>query len=436
MYILRYIIVFIEFISKMNKHTLYILFLGFLTFTTFLQFYLSIRQSRAVLKHRSRVPADFADTVSLEEHQKAADYTLAKQRFARCRIVFEALLLLVFTLGGGLNLLAALSMKFSDGPMTQGVLLIGLFALVNTLISLPLDAYATFKLEARFGFNRSSVGTFIGDRVKGLLLGAVIGVPLLYAVIYLMGITGSLWWLWVWLVWLGFSLLMLWAFPKWIAPLFNTFKPLPEGRLKEKIEHLLGRTGFKSKGIFVMDGSKRSGHGNAYFTGLGANKRIVFYDTLLEDMQPDEVEAVLAHELGHFKHRHIIKQMLITFVLALAVLYVLGKLMPEAAFYQGLGVHYPSHAMALLLFLLVLPVFTFPFAPLASLMSRRNEFEADRYAAATASAQDLIAALTKLYRSNAASLVSDKWYSRFYDSHPGARERVAALKKAAAAKQP
>lgn len=416
----------------MNTHTLYISFLVFFIFSTFLQFYLSIRQSRAVLKHRSHVPADFADTVSLEEHQKAADYTLAKQRFARYRIMYEALLLLVFTLGGGLNLLAALSMKFSETPITQGVLLIALFTVVSTLISLPLDAYATFKLEARFGFNRSTVATFIGDRIKGLLVGAVIGVPLLYAVIYLMGITGSFWWLWVWLLWLGFSMLMLWAFPKWIAPLFNKFDPLPEGRLKEQIENLLGRTGFKSKGIFVMDGSKRSGHGNAYFTGLGANKRIVFYDTLLEDMQPDEVEAVLAHELGHFKHKHIIKQMLITFVLALAVLYVLGQLMPQAAFYQSLGVHYPSHAMALLLFLLVLPVFTFPFSPLASLVSRRNEFEADRYAAATSSAQSLIAALTKLYRSNAASLVSDKWYSRFYDSHPGARERVAALKQAQA----
>ena len=430
MYILRYIIVFINFISKMSTHALYLSFLAFFTFSTLLQLYLSIRQSRAVLAHRSRVPADFENTVSLEEHQKAADYTLAKQRFSRYRIVFEALLLLVFTFGGGLNLLAALSMKFSDGPITQGVLLIALFTVVNMLVSLPLEAYATFRLEARFGFNRSTAATFIGDRIKGLLVGAVIGIPLLYAVIYLMGVTGSFWWLWVWLLWLGFSMLMLWAFPKWIAPLFNQFKPLPEGRLKEQIENLLGRTGFKSKGIFVMDGSKRSGHGNAYFTGLGANKRIVFYDTLLENMQPEEVEAVLAHELGHFKHKHIIKQMLVTFALALAVLYVLGRLMPEAAFYQGLGVHYPSHAMALLLFLLVLPVFTFPFSPLGSLMSRRNEFEADRYAAAVSSAQDLIAALTKLYRSNAASLVSDKWYSRFYNSHPGARERVAALKRA------
>ncbi len=414
----------------MNTHTVYTAFLFFLVLSTALQLYLSVRQSRAVLKHRHAVPQDFSATVPLEDHQKAADYTLAKQRLARYRIVFETLLLLVFTFGGGLNLLGALRMKFSDGPITQGVVLVALFALVNTVLSLPLDWYGTFRLEARFGFNRSTPAVFFGDRIKGLLLGAVIGVPLLYAAIYLMGVTGALWWLWVWLLWLGFSLALLWAFPKWIAPLFNKFEPLPEGRLKTQIENLLERTGFKSNGIFVMDGSKRSGHGNAYFTGLGDNKRIVFYDTLLEDMRPDEVEAVLAHELGHFKHKHIVKQMLVTFALALAVLFVLGLLMPQAAFYTGLGVAYPSHAMALLLFLLVLPVFSFPFSPLGSLMSRKNEFEADRFAAATASAGDLIAALTKLYRSNASSLVSDKWYSRFYDSHPGARERVAALKKA------
>lgn len=412
----------------MNTNTVYVSFLFFFTFSTVLQLYLSVRQSRAVLAHRHEVPRDFAGAVSLEEHQKAADYTLAKQRLARYHVLFDAFLLLVFTLGGGLNLLAALSMKFSDGPITQGVLLIALFVVVNNVLSLPFDWYATFKLEARFGFNRSTVATFVVDNVKALLLGAVIGVPLLYAAIYLMGVTGSLWWMWIWLLWLAFSFLLMWAFPKWIAPVFNKFEPMPEGSLKIRIESLLERTGFKSKGIFVMDGSKRSGHGNAYFTGLGDNKRIVFYDTLLQDMQPDEVEAVLAHELGHFRRRHIIKQMLVMLALALVVLFILGQLMPEAAFYRGLGVVYPSHAMALLLFLLVLPVFTFPFSPLRSLMSRRNEFEADRFAAKTVSVKDLITALTKLYRSNAATLVSDRWYSCFYDSHPNARERIAALR--------
>ncbi|EGV36722.1 TPA: M48 family metallopeptidase [Neisseria weaveri] len=414
----------------MTEQLVYQVFLFFFVFSTALQLYLSIRQSRAVRLHYGSVPEDFSETVSLDEHQKAAAYTLAKQRLARYRILFDAFLLMVFTFGGGLNLLAGLSMKFSDGLLTQGVLLVALFVLAGSVLSIPFDWYATFRLEAKFGFNRSSMATFFGDRVKGLLLAAVLGVPLLYAVIYLMGVAGAAWWFWVWLLWLAFSLLLMWAFPKWIAPLFNKFEPLPEGRLKNQIEDLLSRTGFRSNGIFVMDGSKRSGHGNAYFTGLGENKRIVFFDTLLKDMEPDEVEAVLAHELGHFKHKHIIRQMAVTFVLALGVLAVLGWLMPQAAFYQGLGVGHASHAMALVLFLLVLPVFTFPFTPLASLMSRRNEFEADRFAAQTVSAQHLISALTKLYRSNAASLVSDKWYERFYASHPGARARIRALKKA------
>ena len=324
---------------------------------------------------------------------------------------------------------AAISAQFVGAYLALAALMV-LFMLANMLLELPMTVWRTFGLEARFGFNRTTWPVFLADRAKGLLLGGLIGIPFLYAVIYLMGIGGAWWWLWVWALWLGFSLLMLWAFPKWIAPLFNKFEPLPEGRLKAQIEDLLARTGFQSKGIFVMDGSKRSGHGNAYFTGLGANKRIVFYDTLLKDMQPDEVEAVLAHELGHFKHRHIIKQMALTFALGLAVLFVLNLLMKSPAFYLGLGVHYPSHAMALLLFMLVLPVFAFPLSPLLSMLSRKNEFEADRFAAETASAQDLAAALTKLYRSNAASLVADKWYERFYASHPGAQARIAALKKA------
>ena len=405
------------------------LFLFFFVFSTGLQLYLSIRQSRAVLQHRADVPAAFVDVMSLAEHQKAADYALAKQRLARWRVMLDALLLLIFTLGGGLNLLAALAAKWSANPLTQGVLLIGLFVAVSSVLSLPIEWYQTFRLEARFGFNQTRAATFIGDRIKGSLLALLLGIPLIYGVIYLMGIGGTLWWLWVWLFWLGFSLLLLWAFPKWIAPLFNQFKPLEDTELNTRIEQLLSRTGFKSNGVFVMDGSKRSGHANAYFTGLGENKRIVFFDTLLKDMQPAEVEAVLAHELGHFKHRHIVQQMVVRFALALGVLFILGLLMPEAAFYQGLGVHYASHAMALLLFLLVLPLFTLPFAPLASLMSRKNEFEADRFAAQQTSADDLIRALVKLYRSNAASLVSDAWYSRFYDSHPHAQARIAALQQ-------
>ena len=300
--------------------TVFYLFLGFTAFSTLLQLLLSLRQSRAVLLHRGRVPRDFKDVVSLEEHQKAADYALAKQRFSRWHILYETLLLLMFTLGGGLNLLAETANRLAPSPLTQGVLLVVLFSLASSLLSLPFALYRSFRLEAAFGFNNMTLGTFFADQIKGLLLGAAIGIPLLYAVIYLMGAAGNAWWLWVWLLWLGFSLLMLWAFPKWIAPLFNHFEPLADEDLQQRITNLLTRTGFASNGIFVMDGSKRSGHANAYFTGLGQNKRIVFFDTLLKGMQPQEVEAVLAHELGHFKHRHIVKQIAVRFLLALLVL--------------------------------------------------------------------------------------------------------------------
>lgn len=409
--------------------TVFYLFLGFTAFSTLLQLLLSLRQSRAVLLHRGRVPRDFKDVISLEEHQKAADYALAKQRFSRWHILYETLLLLMFTLGGGLNLLAETANRFAASPLNQGVLLIVLFSLASSLLSLPFALYRSFRLEAAFGFNNMTLGTFFADQIKGLLLGAAIGIPLLYAVIYLMGAAGNAWWLWVWLLWLGFSLLMLWAFPKWIAPLFNRFEPLADEDLQQRIINLLTRTGFASNGIFVMDGSKRSGHANAYFTGLGQNKRIVFFDTLLKGMQPQEVEAVLAHELGHFKHRHIVKQIAVRFLLALLVLFALGQIIHFAAVYHGLGVAYPSHAMALLLMMLVLPVLSFPFAPLGSLSSRRNEFEADHFAAAHTHAEDLVSALIKLYRSNAASLVNDRWYARWYDSHPNARERIAALRQ-------
>ena len=409
--------------------TVFYLFLGFTAFSTLLQLLLSLRQSRAVLLHRDRVPRDFKAVVLLEEHQKAADYALAKQRFSRWHILYETLLLLMFTLGGGLNLLAETANRLAASPLTQGVLLVVLFSLASSLLSLPFALYRSFRLEAAFGFNNMTLGTFFADQIKGLLLGAAIGIPLLYAVIYLMGAAGNAWWLWVWLLWLGFSLLMLWAFPKWIAPLFNRFEPLADEDLQQRITNLLTRTGFASNGIFVMDGSKRSGHANAYFTGLGQNKRIVFFDTLLKGMQPQEVEAVLAHELGHFKHRHIVKQIAVRFLLALLVLFALGQIIHFAAVYHGLGVAYPSHAMALLLMMLVLPVLSFPLAPLGSFSSRRNEFEADRFAAVHTHAEDLISALIKLYRSNAASLVSDRWYARWYDSHPNARERIAALRQ-------
>lgn len=420
-------------LMQLSSHTIYLLFIVFFIINTCGQLYLSIRQSQAVLSHRDSVPTAFVHSISLPEHQKAADYTLAKQRLARYEILFQALLLLVFTLGGGLDLLARISQLWINNAIGRGIVLIGLFALVNMILSWPLAWYRSFRLEARFGFNKMTLTTFISDQLKGCVLAMIVGLPLLYIILLIMQILtthptfGGVWWLAVWLVWVSFSLFMMWAFPKWIAPLFNKFVPLSDAQLRTRIEKLLQRTGFHSDGIFVMDGSKRSGHGNAYFTGLGKHKRIVFFDTLLNDMQYDEVEAVLAHELGHFAHKHVLKQMIVTFILSLFILAVLGWLMPQAAFYLGLGVHEASHAMALLLFMLILPVFTFPFSPLGSIMSRKNEFEADRFAAKYANANELIHALTKLYRTNAASLVSDIWYSRFYDSHPGARERIAAL---------
>lgn len=420
-------------LMQLSSHTIYLLFIVFFIISTCGQLYLSIRQSKAVLFHRDSVPTAFVHSISLPEHQKAADYTLAKQRLARYEILFQALLLLVFTLGGGLDLLARISQLWINNAIGRGIVLIGLFALVNMILSWPLAWYRSFRLEARFGFNKMTLTTFFSDQLKGCVLAMIVGLPLLYIILLIMQILtthptfGGVWWLAVWMVWVSFSLFMMWAFPKWIAPLFNKFVPLSDAQLRTRIEKLLQRTGFHSDGIFVMDGSKRSGHGNAYFTGLGKHKRIVFFDTLLNDMQYDEVEAVLAHELGHFAHKHVLKQMIVTFILSLFILAVLGWLMPQAAFYLGLGVHEASHAMALLLFMLILPVFTFPFAPLGSIMSRKNEFEADRFAAKYANANELIHALTKLYRTNAASLVSDIWYSRFYDSHPGARERIAAL---------
>jgi STE24 endopeptidase len=420
----------------LSAQTVYMLFLLFFICSTCGQLYLSVRQSKAVLAHRSHVPVPFAQSVTLKEHQKAADYTLAKQRLARYEIVFQALLLLLFTLGGGLDLLAWLSRVWVHYDIAQGIVLIGLFVLVNMILGWPMAWYRSFRLEAKFGFNKMTMATFFADQFKGCLLAIIVGLPLLYIILLLMRALiaahwfGGAWWLAVWLVWMIFSLLLMWAFPKWIAPLFNKFEPLKDEILRTRIENLLQRTGFHSDGIFVMDGSKRSGHGNAYFTGLGKHKRIVFFDTLLKDMQTSEVEAVLAHELGHFAHKHVFKQMIVTFILALIVFAVLGWLLPQSGFYLGLGVHEPSNAMALLLFMLVLPVFTFPFSPLASVLSRKNEFEADRFAAKYANGNDLIQALTKLYRTNAASLVSDVWYSRFYDSHPGARERIAALQTA------
>lgn len=388
--------------------------------------WLSQRQIAHVLAHRESVPEQFAGRIDLAAHQKAADYTLALTRFGRIELAIEVVLLLGFTLGGGLQALHDFWSSRLDG-MAYGIALIFSVMGISSVIDLPLSLYRQFVIEERFGFNRMTIRLYLIDLLKQLALGVIIGTPVLLAVLWLMAQMGGLWWLYVWLFWCSFNLLMLFVYPSWIAPLFNTFSPLEDTTLKTRIEALLQRCGFRSSGLFVMDGSRRSNHGNAYFTGFGNTKRIVFYDTLLSRLQATEVEAVLAHELGHFRHRHVIKRIVLLFALSLAFLALLGQLIDAEWFFRGLGVNVQNTAMALILFFLVVPVFTFLSTPLMSIFSRRHEFEADRYAADHASADDLVQALVKLYEDNAATLTPDPLHSLFYDSHPPAAIRIGRL---------
>lgn len=394
-----------------------------------LRVWLGSRHISHILAARGSVPEQFADRISLHAHQRAADYSVTRTRFGRLALAIEIVVLLAFTLGGGLQALHDFWSPQLQG-VWYGVALIVSVMAISGLIDLPLSLYMQFVIEERFGFNRMTLRLFIVDLIKQLALGLVIGTPVLLAVLWLMAQMGERWWLYVWLFWCAFNLLILFVYPTWIAPLFNTFTPLEDAALKERIEALLSRCGFSTSGLFVMDGSKRSAHGNAYFTGFGRTKRIVFFDTLLGKLQPEEVEAVLAHELGHFHHRHIVKRIVLIFGTTLILLFALGQLMQTDWFYTGLGVSSnDAHntAMALILFFLTVPVFTFLTTPLASLLSRRHEFEADRYAASHASAPDLVKALVKLYEDNAATLTPDPLHSLFYDSHPPAALRIARL---------
>ena len=401
------------------------------------QVWLLTRQVRHVAQHRGAVPAAFAQRIPLEAHQKAADYTLAKARFGLIQLAWGALLLLGWTLLGGLNALHQLLLDWMAPGLAQQVALVAAFAVLSGALELPLALYRTFVLEQRFGFNQSTLGLWLGDLLKSTLLGAAIGLPLVAAVLWLMQAAGALWWLWAWVLWTGFQLLLMWVFPTFIAPLFNKFEPLQDEALKARVTGLMQRCGFAAKGLFVMDGSRRSAHANAYFTGLGNAKRVVFYDTLLKQLNADEVEAVLAHELGHFKHRHITQRMFWAFAASLLGLGVLGWLGQQPWFYSGLGVA-PSlelalgqggqmQAVALLLFMLAVPVLTFWLAPLMAHFSRRDEFQADAYAAAQAQPAALASALLKLYEDNASTLTPDPLYARFYYSHPPAVERLARL---------
>ncbi|WP_305074963.1 M48 family metallopeptidase [Propionivibrio sp.] len=406
-----------------------VVFLAALALMIALRLWLGLRQITHILRHRDAVPPQFADRVSIYAHQKAADYSVTRTRFGRLGLAVEVAVLLAFTFGGGLQLLHDFWSARLDG-LSYGVALIVSVMTISGLIDLPLSLYTQFVIEERFGFNRMTLRLFFSDLAKQLALGLIIGIPVLLAVLWLMTQMGANWWLYVWLFWCGFNLLILFIYPAWIAPLFNKFTPLEDDALKQRIEALLNRCGFASSGLFVMDGSKRSAHGNAYFTGFGKTKRIVFFDTLLGRLQPEEVEAVLAHELGHFRHRHIVKRIVLIFAMTLLLLFALGQLMLTDWFFAGLGVNAGgahNTAMALILFFLTVPVFTFLATPLASLLSRRHEYEADRYAADHASAADLVQALVKLYEDNAATLTPDPLHSLFYDSHPPAALRIARL---------
>ena len=403
-----------------------------------LKFWLATRQVRHVARHRTAVPAPFAERIALAAHQKAADYTITKARLGMLEMALGAAVLLGWTLLGGLDALNQALLGVLGGGMWQQMALLVAFAAISGLIDLPLSLYQTFVVEERFGFNKMTWRLWLADALKGLLVGAFIGLPIAALILWLMGAAGPLWWLWAWCFWMGFNLLLMVIYPTFIAPLFNKFQPLEDESLKARVTALMQRCGFSAKGLFVMDGSRRSAHANAYFTGFGAAKRVVFYDTLLRQLAPGEVEAVLAHELGHFKHRHIVQRVVMMFALSLAGFALLGWLSTQVWFYTGLGVRpnisldpamaaAPNDALALLLFMLVVPVFTFFISPLFSQQSRRHEFQADAYAVAQASGADLSSALLKLYEDNASTLTPDPVYVKFYYSHPPATERLARM---------
>lgn len=392
---------------------------------------LASRQVRHVARHRGSVPEAFRDTISLAAHQKAADYTLSKLRLGLLELVLDAALLVAWTLLGGLDWLNQTLLSLLGGGMVQQLALLASFALIGGLVSLPLSWWSTFRLEARFGFNHMTLSLWLTDLFKGTVLGLLVGLPIAAVVLWLMGAAGSSWWLWAWAVWMGFNLLALVIYPTLIAPWFNQFKPLEDEDIKTRVQALMQRCGFSAQGLFVMDGSKRSAHANAYFTGFGAAKRVVFFDTLLQQLSPAEIDAVLAHELGHYKHRHILQRMAWLFGLSLVGFAALGWLASQAWFYTGLGVmpslEAPNDALALLLFLMVSPLLSFFLSPLMAHQSRQHEFEADAYAKTQTSGTDLASALLKLYQDNASTLTPDPVYARFYYSHPPASERLARL---------
>lgn len=413
-----------------------LLFIAFLLTDVLLRLWLASRQIRNVRKNRELVPQAFASRIGLYSHRRAADYTVEKMRLGMVERLVEAVVLIAFTLLGGLQFLDAQLGQLVQHEMLRQLLLIGAVFAIMGVIGLPFAVYNKFKLEQRFGFNRVTPRLFIFDCLKMLLLSLIFGAPLAAAVLWVMGNSGPSWVWWAWGIWVVFNIMLIWLFPTFIAPMFNKFTPLENAEIADRIEQLMKRCGFSVQGLFVMDGSKRSAHGNAYFTGFGNARRIVFFDTLLSRLNADEIEAVLAHELGHFKHRHILRRMLLSFGFALVFFLALGWLSGQVWFYEGLGVTpqlgRPNDALALILFFLTVPVFTFWVTPLTAWLSRRDEYQADRFAADQASSQALISALVKLYDDNAATLTPDPLHSAFYDSHPPAVQRIESLQHAAA----
>ncbi len=408
--------------------TLTFVFISLLIATTLTRFWLGSRQIAHVQANRAQVPAAFSENISLEAHQKAADYSSAKTKLALIETVLQAALLLALTLGGGLQLIDSFWQNIlPSNDIIRGALVICSALFISSLIDLPFEYYKTFTVDEKFGFNKMTKAMFWSDLIKHSLVGLALGAPILFAALWLMQGAGAYWWFYLWVVWSVFNIIMLAVYPTFIAPLFNKFTPLADESLKTRIEMLLTKCGFKSQGLFVMDGSARSSHGNAYFTGFGSSKRVVFFDTLLNRLNGEEIEAVLAHELGHFKHHHVIKRIALMFFMSFLGLALLGWLMNQTWFYNGLGVTTPSNHMALILFLLVSPVFLFILRPIMASYSRKNEFEADDYAAKHADANKLVDALVKLYRDNASTLTPDPLHSAFYDSHPPASIRISKL---------
>ena len=415
--------------------TFTLIFLLGLALSVVTRYYLASRHMRHIALHRDQVPAEFSSKVTLADHHKAADYTMTKLRLGLFEIALSVAILIGFTLLGGLQLLHDFTLDLLGPGVPQQIALLVSISLITGIIDLPFSWHRQFGIEEKFGFNRMTPALFFVDMLKGVLLGLAIGLPLLWVVLTLMTEAGQYWWVWTWFVWVGFNALLLWLFPTFIAPLFNKFKPLEDGPLKDRIEGLLKRCDFTSQGLFIMDGSKRSAHGNAYFTGMGKAKRIVFFDTLIERLNPQEIEAVLAHELGHFKRQHIRKRLIQSFALSFLILALLGWVSTKAWFYLSLGItpdlNGYNAGLALALFSLVLPVFGFFLTPINSMGSRKHEYEADAFAAEKSSANDLITALVKLYQDNAATLTPDPLYSKFYDSHPPAPLRIAHLQSMA-----